>query len=128
METDETLWERVKNNPALLTGAVLALALFVKGMGWVQLTDDQTGSLSDFILAVVALAGGAVVRHQVTPNARVLAKRPVQATPQSADPGTITGQAGPAAETAGVAVEDEPVTVESATDEPYEPKHDIDES
>ena len=64
------MFERIKNEPALLTGLITAVIALAVSFG-APISDDQKAAVVGVAVAIVALLGGAVTRQSVTPN-RVL--------------------------------------------------------
>src|SRR5699024_10895655 len=61
------MWERIKNEPVILTDVVTAVVALAVAFG-VPVSADQKAAIIGVVVAVVALAGGAVARKQVTPD------------------------------------------------------------
>lgn len=67
-------WERFRKlNPALLRGLFVSVIALAGSLGYVIVTDDQSGAVWGVISAVLALAQASSTRDAVTPNAKVLA-------------------------------------------------------
>lgn len=60
------MWERIKNEPVLLTGLVTAIVALVIAFG-VPISADQKAAIVGVVTAIVALLGGAVTRSKVSP-------------------------------------------------------------
>lgn len=70
-------WDRIRSEPALLVGLVVAVVALVVAFG-VPVSDDQKVAITGIVTAVLALAGGGAVRAQVTPTRNI--------APQKVDP------------------------------------------
>lgn len=64
---------RIKHEPALLIGAIVALLGLAMAFG-IGITGDQLNAIVGFVWAVLALLGAAVTRSQVTPSTDVVAR------------------------------------------------------
>src|SRR5699024_6839530 len=67
---EKTMFERIKNEPALLTGFITAVIALAVSFG-APISDDQKAAIVGVAVAVVALLGGVVTRQNVIPT-RVL--------------------------------------------------------
>lgn len=63
------MWSRIKAEPSLVTGVVVA-ALMVAGSFGVHFTDAQQQALVAGVAAVLALLGAGVTRSKVTPASK----------------------------------------------------------
>ena len=69
------MWQRLKSEPALIVGIVVAVVALVVAFG-VPISEDQKAGIVGVVTAVLALLGnGAVVRSAVTPNTKVPARK-----------------------------------------------------
>lgn len=64
------MFERIKNEPALLTGAVTAAIALAVAFG-APISGDQKEAVVGVVVAVVALLGGAVTRQSVSPTRKL---------------------------------------------------------
>lgn len=68
-----TIWERVRNEPALVTGIVSAAIALAISFGF-GLSEQQVGAIMAFVVAILSV----VTRQAVTPNVNV--DKRIQAT------------------------------------------------
>jgi len=64
------MWERVKNEPAIVTGVVTAVIVLAVAFG-VPISDDQKSAILGLVSAVLMLAGAGVVRGKVKPTRKL---------------------------------------------------------
>lgn len=79
--------DRIKNEPAAITGAVVAAITLAVAFG-VPISSDQRSAIVGIVGAVLSLLGAGVVRSQVTPT------RKVEST-DTPDPAAVADQAAP---------------------------------
>lgn len=60
------MWDRIRNEPALISGLVTALVALGVAFGF-DLTPEQVGAIAAAVAALLAV----VVRHEVTPMNRI---------------------------------------------------------
>jgi len=87
---------KIKDNPALIVGAITAIVSLLAAFG-LAITGAQSGAITAVALAVLTLISAGVTRSQVSPSARVAAL---------VNPATGVVEAGPASDVqTGVPVE-----------------------
>lgn len=82
------MWSKIKNEPALATGAVLAVIGVASSFG-LGITDGQRSAIVALVGAILALCGAGVVRQNVTPAGKAAQAQMVAQTtphPASIDP------------------------------------------
>ena len=88
--------DKIRREPALVTGLVLAVIGVVSAFG-LHVTDGQSAGIVSLVGAVLALFGAGVTRSQVTPAREVAVKRDpdtgrfVAAAGHAAKAGTVLG-------------------------------------
>lgn len=63
------MWSRIKSEPALIVGLVLALIGVVSAFG-LSISADQKAAIVSLVGAVLAIVGAGVTRSKVTPVKR----------------------------------------------------------